>query len=169
MPNLADTLSITPEGERDIIIRRSFAAPRHLLFAAWTDPAILPQWMGPRSCPMISCSVDLRPGGTYRLVFSSPQGEMGMSGIYHEIDPPNRLTVTERFEQYPDAPSEITTVFTEAAGLTTVTSTITCFSAEVRSAILASGMQRGVAEGYTRLDEYLAEHAETAQPAGAAQ
>ena len=72
-------------------------APRHLVFAAWTNPEHLPHWMlGPPGWTMPVCEIDLRPGGEWHFVWRRSDGaEMEMSGVYKEITPPERLVSTE--------------------------------------------------------------------------
>jgi len=78
--------------ERTVVITRIFDAPRALVFKAWTDPAHLSQWWGPRGFTNPVCEVDPRVGGTLRIVMRAPDGaEHPMIGVFREIDPPARL------------------------------------------------------------------------------
>jgi uncharacterized protein YndB with AHSA1/START domain len=104
------------------------------------------------------CEVDLRVGGAYRFVWRGPTGvEMGMGGIYREVVRPERLVATEKFDDpwYGGEASSIT-IFVERSGKTTVTTTVRYASREIRDAVLASPMERGVAESYDKLAELLA-------------
>ncbi len=78
---------------------RTFNAPRHLVFDAWTKPELLQRWFGtPPGWTMPVCEVDLRPGGTYRYVMRGPEGEeIVMRGEYREVVRPERLVTTEVF------------------------------------------------------------------------
>jgi uncharacterized protein YndB with AHSA1/START domain len=113
------------------------------------------------------CEIDLRVGGTYRYVWrnDSTGTEMGMGGVYREINVPERIVTTEKFDQawYPGEAIG-TLVLVEQGGKTTVTQTVLYESREARDAVLKSGMEKGVAESYDRLAELLA-----SQPARAAQ
>jgi uncharacterized protein YndB with AHSA1/START domain len=154
-----DGLTVTTRGEREIVLRREFDAPRGLVFEAWTTPELLMRWYGARGWNLVECEVDLRVGGRWRYVSRGPGGErMGQSGVYREVVPPARLVLTEVFDDqsYPGE-SLITHAFVEEHGWTTVTSTVRCPSREARDIVLRYPMARGVAEGYRRLAGVLAE------------
>jgi uncharacterized protein YndB with AHSA1/START domain len=153
------TLQITTPSEREIVMSRVFDAPRSLVFEAWTKPELLERWLGVREgWSMVVCEVDLRVGGAYRFVWRGPDGrEMGMSGVYREIEPPERLVATESFDDpWGSGEALDTTVLVEEGGKTTATTTVLYESEEIRDAVLESGMARGVAESYDMLAEYLA-------------
>jgi uncharacterized protein YndB with AHSA1/START domain len=155
----AGTLQVTTPSEREIAMTRVFDAPRSLVFDAWTKPELLRRWLGVRAgWSMAVCEVDLKVGGAYRFVWRGPDGaEMGMGGVYREILPPERLVATELFDDSWYAGEALdTTVLVEEDGKTTVTTTVLYESQETRDAVLESGMERGVAESYDTLAEYLA-------------
>jgi len=106
------------------------------------------------------CEVDLKVGGSYRFVWRNTDGsELSMRGVYREIAPPERLVNTESFVLGVDvlAGEQLaTSVLTEQAGRTTLTTTILYSSKEARDAIFGSDMERGVTTSYDRLDEVLA-------------
>jgi len=150
-------LRVTTPGDTAIVMTRSFDAPRRLAFDAWTKPELLVRWYGARGWSLVVCEVDLRVGGAWRFVQRGPGGtEMGQSGLYREIVPPERLVYTEVFDNqsYPGE-SLVTHVFTAAGGRTTVSSTVVYPSKEARDIVLAYPMRRGVAESFVRLDEVL--------------
>ena len=81
--------------ERELTITRIFNAPRELVFKAWTDPKQLAKWWGPKTFTNPVCEVDLKLGGTLRIVMRAPDGgEYPMQGIFREIVPPSRLVFT---------------------------------------------------------------------------
>jgi uncharacterized protein YndB with AHSA1/START domain len=138
---------------------RLFAAPRHLVFEAMTRPVHIRRWWGclgdDYSVP--TCEVDLRPGGAWRFVNRTPRGELvAFRGVYREIAPPERLVYTEIYEAFPDTESVVTAVLTEERGGTRVTVTALYPSPEVRDAVIATGMERGAAISYDRLEEVAA-------------
>jgi uncharacterized protein YndB with AHSA1/START domain len=138
---------------------RVFDAPASMVFDAWTKPELLKRWLGVRNgWSFAVCEVDLKVGGAYRFVWRGPDGaEMGMGGVYREIVQPERIVATEKFDDPWYAGEALDTmVFVEQDGKTTVTTTVLYESQEVRDAVLESGMDRGVAESYDKLDEYLA-------------
>jgi uncharacterized protein YndB with AHSA1/START domain len=138
------------------VITRVLDAPRGLVFDALTNPEHLPHWFGFRDWTLPVCEIDLRPGGKWRYVMRGPDGEeMGMSGVYREIERPERLVYTESFDDYPGETLN-TGILIEEDGKTTFTATVLYESKEHRDAVLESGMQRGAAETYDRLAEHLA-------------
>ena len=158
MNNPAKTLDIFAQGELEVVMKRTFSAPRPLVFTAWTTPAYLKKWLlGPPGWVMTVCDVDLRVGGSYRYVwYNERKGEMGMGGVYREVQAPERLVATECFDQpWYSGEAVSTAVFIEQNGQTVVTSTMRYASAEARDGILASNMESGVAASYDRLEALL--------------
>jgi uncharacterized protein YndB with AHSA1/START domain len=151
------TLKVTVPSAREVTLTRVFDAPRHLVFEAFTKPELLKRWFGPRGWSLAVCEVDLRVGGGFRFPLRGPDGrEMGMRGVYREITPPERSVHMESFDDYPGVESEVTTVFTEQGGKTTMNATVLYPSQEVRDAVIQSGMEHGAAESYDKLAELLA-------------
>jgi uncharacterized protein YndB with AHSA1/START domain len=151
----AGTLQVTTPTDREIVMTRVFDAPRHLVWEAFTRPELLQRWFGPRGWSMTVCEVDLKVGGGFRFVLRSPEGkEMGMRGVYREIVPPERSVHMESFDDYPGE-SQVTGMFVEQEGKTTLTATVLYPSQQVRDIVLKSGMEHGAAESYDRLAELL--------------
>jgi uncharacterized protein YndB with AHSA1/START domain len=148
---------LTTPSDREIVITRVVDAPRRLVFAAFTSPEHLPHWMlGPEGWTMPVCEIDLRPGGAWRFVWRRADGsEMGMRGVYQEIAPPERLVSTESWGgEWPDTLN--TLLLSEEGGKTTITQRVLYPSKEARDAALKTGMLEGMAQGFDRLDKYLA-------------
>jgi len=81
-------------GELELVITRIFNAPRALVWRAWTDPAHLVHWWGPRGFTLPACEVDLRPGGAYRFHMRGPDGDdHWMQGVFREVVEPERLAL----------------------------------------------------------------------------
>jgi uncharacterized protein YndB with AHSA1/START domain len=163
------TFHIAAHGDREIQVTRVFDAPRRLVFEAYTRPELIKKWLlGPDGWSMPICEVDLRPGGKYRYVWKSDSDgqEMGMGGIYREVSPPERIVVTEIFDEawYPGEAVD-TIVLTEQHGETTLTQTILYNSRETRDAVLKSPMQTGMAASYNRLEKFLPSLAQEAKSA----
>lgn len=151
----ATTLA-TPS-DHEVVIRRVVSAPRRLVFAAFTDPAHVPNWMlGPSGWSMPVCEIDLRPGGAWRFVWRHDNGsEMEMTGVYKEITPPERLVSTEAWGG--DWPETLNTLLlTEQNGQTTINQWVRYPSRAARDAALQTGMEDGVEESYNRLERLLA-------------
>src|SRR5262245_17514151 len=154
--NKVATTTFTTPSDREVTMTRVVAAPRRLVFEAWTSPEHVPRWMlGPEGWTMPVCEIDLRPGGVWHFVWRRADGtEMGMRGVYKEIKPPERLVSTESWGG--DWPETLNTlVLTEKDGRTTLTLTILYPSREARDAALQTGMKDGVAMSYDRLAGYL--------------
>jgi uncharacterized protein YndB with AHSA1/START domain len=91
-------------GER-VVVRRVIPATRERVFRSWTEPELLQRWWGPGGFTCPAAQVDLRPGGTYRLVMLGPPGvpEMSVTGTYRRVDPPELLVYTWRWDSGPAA------------------------------------------------------------------
>ena len=154
----SETFTVTTPSEREIRITRLFDAPRHLVWEAMSRPEHIREWWGRLgdgySVPV--CEVDLRPGGRWRFVNRHPNGEAAFHGVYRELDPPDRAVYTEIFEDFPDVESVVTTVLTEERGKTRITVTSSYPSLEVRDMVLKTGMERGAAISYDRLEDVVA-------------
>lgn len=89
--------SVERKSDREIVVTRSFNGPARIVFEAWTRPELFKQWWAPKSLgvPLLSCAMDVRPGGTYRLEFGHAGAEpMAFFGRYMEVVPPSRLVWT---------------------------------------------------------------------------
>jgi uncharacterized protein YndB with AHSA1/START domain len=102
---MSDTLNTTeavPEGapaDRTLIVERVLRATPDKVFQAWTDPSILVQWFGPEGMGIPECEMDVRPDGRWRTVMANDKGDRHtVSGVYHEISPPDRLVMTWAWE-----------------------------------------------------------------------
>ena len=140
-----------------IEITREFDAPPERVFRAYTEPDLVVQWLGPRRLAMRIETYDARTGGSYRYVHRDADGtEYGFHGVFHEVRPTDRIVQTWTFEGYPDGVSLETATFEDLGGRTRVRTRSLVESLEARDAIIASGMESGVVEGYERLDDLLA-------------
>jgi len=151
------TLRVTTPTDREIVLTRVFDAPRRMVFDAFSKPELLKRWFGPRGWSLEICEVDLTVGGGFRFVLIGPDGKrMGMRGVYREIVPPERSVHMESFDDYPGE-SQVTAVFVEEGGKTTMTATVLYPSKEVRDIVLQTGMEHGAAESYDKLAELLSQ------------
>ena len=155
----SDTFTVTTPSEREIRMTRLFNAPRHLVWEAMSKPEHIKRWWGclgeGYSVPV--CEVDLRPGGKWRFVNRHPKGEAEFYGEYREIVPPERVVFTEIFAPFPDSGSLVTAVLTEENDKTRLTVTAEYPSLEVRDMVIGTGMAKGAAASYDRLEEVAAE------------
>jgi uncharacterized protein YndB with AHSA1/START domain len=154
-------LHVTTPTDREIVMTRTFDAPRATVFDAMTKPELLRRWLfGPPGWSMVACEGELRVGGSFRWAWRGPDGaEMAMRGTYREVAAPERVVRTETFDFGCEAQAGeqvATLALAEQGGKTLLTITLVYPSKEARDAALASGMEQGVAAGYDRLDELLA-------------
>jgi len=151
-------LIVTTPTDREIVMTRVFAAPRKLVFDAWTKPELVRRWLlGPPGWTMPVCEIDLRVGGAYRFEWLGQDGTvMGMGGLYREIVIPERIVNTQLFDQdWTGGETLGTLLLTEQGGKTTLTNKVMYSSREARDAALRTRMAEGVEAGYARLDELL--------------
>jgi uncharacterized protein YndB with AHSA1/START domain len=139
-------------------ITREFDAPPEKVFRAWTDPDLVARWLGPRSIGTRIEHWDARTGGSYRYAAERDGEEIAaFYGSFHEVRPAERLVQTFTWEGMPDGVSLDTMTFEDLGnGRTRVVGLSVVDSMEARNAIMASGMDVGVQEGYQKLDELLA-------------
>ena len=152
----ANVTAITTPADREIRIERIFDAPRDRVFAIYTDPALIPEWWGPRGTTTIVDQMDVRTGGSWRFITRGPDGsESAFRGSYREVTPPERIVQTFEWEPMAGHVSVETAVFEDLDDRTRVVTTSLFHTAEERDGMLASGMEGGLNETYARLDELL--------------
>ena len=151
---------LTFPSDTQIVITREFAAPKHLVYRAVTEPELIKRWWNAKRGEVTICEVDLREGGKWRYVMETPDGfEVAFHGEYREIVPNERVVTTEAFEGAPDPDVNATLntmTLTEGDGTTTITVTIDCPNQFVRDAIVESGMEEGLQDAYDLLEEVAA-------------
>jgi uncharacterized protein YndB with AHSA1/START domain len=148
--------TVTTPADREIQIVREFAAPRDRVFAAYTDPALIPEWWGPRGTTTIVDVMDVRPGGQWRFVARDADGsETAFRGVYREVTEPERIVQTFEWEGMPGHVSVETAEFEDHGERTRVVTRSLFHTTEERDGMLGSGMERGMNETYARLDELL--------------
>jgi uncharacterized protein YndB with AHSA1/START domain len=158
-PGTRETLIEADPAVPTIRITRDFDAPPEKVFRAWIDPDLVARWLGPRDSAIRIDSWDARTGGGYRYA-SVRDGEeiAAFYGSFHEVRPNERLVQTFTWEGMPDGVSLETLTFEDlGSGRTRIVGLSVVDSFEARDAIMASGMEVGVNEGYEKLDELLAE------------
>ena len=157
---MANKTSVTAEaGKQELFITREFDAPRELLFKAHTDPELYVQWVGPKELTMRIEKWECREGGSYRFVHSREGQEYTFFGVYHEILANERIIGTFEFDGLPERGHVIMgkTLFEELpGGRSRLVHQSVFFSVSDRDGMIASGMERGVTEGYEKLDGLMA-------------
>jgi uncharacterized protein YndB with AHSA1/START domain len=151
------TAKVTLPAEDQILITREFAAPKHLVYKAWTTPELVRRWWTARRGEMTTCEIDLRVGGTWRYVMVADGGfEVAFHGEYREIVPNERLVSTEVYEGIPDAEENAalnTLTLAEADGRTTLTVLVQHATKEGRDAHIDSGMEAGMQDAMDLLEQ----------------
>lgn len=147
---------VTLPKSTQILIKRDFDAPKHLVFKAMTTPELIKRWWHANRGTATVAEVDLRVGGRWRYVMIANGGfEVAFHGVYREVVPNERLVYTEVYEGIPngdDDPALVTMTLTEANGRTTLTELVEMSSQEGRDAILASGMEDGMQDAFELLE-----------------
>ena len=139
--------------ELEIVTVREFDAPIELVFDALTKPEHVSKWFAPFTCVMKECSIDLRVGGDYHMVFVTEDGkECSFRGTYLEIDAPTRTVETWRFDGWPDAEAVETVDLDETDGVTKLTMTVAFRDKAGRAHMTKSDGQE---DSFNKLEDYL--------------
>ncbi len=124
-PNRHGSSVIEYPSELEIVTTREFDAPLALVFDVFTKPEHVSKWFAPFTCRVTECSVDLRVGGKYHIVFVTEDGkECSFRGTYLEVEPPTRTVATWLFEGWPGADAVESVDLHETGGVTTLTMTL---------------------------------------------
>ena len=157
MPAATPRLVITTPTDREVVMTRTFDAPRALVFDALTTPALLRRWLQAPGRTLEICEIDLRPGGKYRSVWKGAgRKDVGTFGVYRDVIVPERIVCTEQWQDSDAGETLVTNVLVERDGRTTLTSTSLFPSREVRDSVLKSGLEPNAVETYDKLADVLA-------------
>ena len=139
--------------ERELVITRTINGPARLVFEAWTTPELFRQWWVPKSMGMslLSCDMDVRVGGTYRLAFAYGDSEAAFFGTYEEVTPHSRLVWTN---EESDEGSVTTVTFAEQGDKTLLAMHELYASKEALDAA-GTGAAEAMGESFEQLDELL--------------
>ena len=150
--------AVERKSERELVVTRSFNGPARLVFKAWTTPELFIRWWVPKSAGMsvISCEMDIRTGGRYKLVFSHPafKEPMAFFGRYTEVTPPSRMVWTN--DEGGEAGAVTTVTFEERGAQTLVVLRDLYPSKEALDEAIASESTGGFPEQFAQLDAILA-------------
>lgn len=150
----APTARVTTPTDREIHVERVFDAPRARVWAAFTDPTLIPEWWGPTT---VVDQMDVRPTGSWRFVGHNADGsETAFRGTYREVVPPERIVQTFESGWTPGRVHVQTFTFEDLGDRTKLTTTMLFDTTEERDGVLRYGAERGMNETYARLDELLA-------------
>jgi len=148
--------TVDRKSERELVVTRTVNGPARLVFEAWTKPELFKRWWVPKSMGLnlLSCELDVRVGGKYRLTFAHGTSEMAFFGSYLEVTPHSRLVWTN--EEGGDEAKIVTTVtLEEKSGKTLVVVNDLYPSKEALDAAVASGSIGWNPETFDQLDELL--------------
>jgi uncharacterized protein YndB with AHSA1/START domain len=157
---MANKTVVTAEpGRQELFITREFDAPRELVFEAHVDPDIYVKWVGPRDLTMTIEKWEPYEGGSYHFTHERGGHTYAFFGVYHEVLAPERIIGTFEFDGLPERGHVImgVTTFEELpGGRSRLTHQSVFRSVADRDGMVQSGMERGVSEGYEKLDAILA-------------
>jgi uncharacterized protein YndB with AHSA1/START domain len=145
------------KSERELVVTRTVNGPARIVFEAWTRPELFKQWWVPKSfgLSLLSCEMDVRAGGRYRLVFAAAPEPMAFFGRYLEVAPHSRLVWTN--EEGGDSGQVTTVTFEERGGQTLLVLHELYPSKEALDGAIASGSTAGgMDETFAQLDALLA-------------
>src|SRR5262249_50038537 len=149
--------TVERKSERELVVTRTFGAPARVVFEAWTRPELFRRWWAPQAggLTILSCEMDVRTGGTYRLVFGHPASEQPMAffGRYIEVTPHARIVWTN--DEGGEGGAITTLTFEERGDETLVVMQDLYPSKEALDAAIASGSTSGTGEQFKQLDELL--------------
>lgn len=164
MSTFFETTEVSLPSDTAVQVRRSFRAPRALVWRAHTEPSLFQRWMlGPPGWSMSICEMDVRPGGAFRCIWRSDadNNAFGVHGVYREVLAPGRLVHTEFYDPG-DVGGDVgegslqTLDLQERDGVTTLTSLMEFRSRESRDAAVATGMTDGMEQSFAQLDAVIA-------------
>jgi uncharacterized protein YndB with AHSA1/START domain len=150
------SLTITTPTDREVVLTRTFDAPKNLVFDALTRPELLKRWMRAPGRSFEVCDIDPRAGGQYRFVWRGPgKSDVGMHGAYREVTAQRRIVNTESWEDWDAGESLVTTELSDQDGMTVLTVTTRFPSKQVRDDVLTAGLEANAAQTYDALEELL--------------
>ena len=148
------TATVTLPTDEQILIGREFDAPKHLVYKAWTTPELVKRWWHANRGEVTVAEIDLHVGGKWRSVAVTDDGfEVAFHGEYREIVPNERIVPTEVYEGAPDAETVNTLTLEEVDGRTILEILVQHSSKESRDAQIDSGMEAGLQDALTLLEE----------------
>jgi uncharacterized protein YndB with AHSA1/START domain len=149
-----------PYGNASVTVTRVFDAPRALVWKAWTDPKMMVQWFGPRGFTNPVCQLDLRVGGSLRIVMRGPAGgDYPMKGVFREVIVPERLVFTNIAvdkEGKHLLEGETTVTFAESNNKTTIILRTHAVGLVPIAPQMLAGMEAGWTQSIGKLQELVA-------------
>ena len=153
----AHSAKVTLPSDTEIRITREFAAPKHLVYRAYTTPELVERWWHAKRGTDCKCEIDLRVGGRWRYTMTANGGfPVNFHGEFREIVADERIVSTEVYELAPDNEALDVVTFEEKDGRTLLTILADYGSREVRDMVLQTGMEDGLQDALDLLDELAA-------------
>ncbi|TWD81434.1 uncharacterized protein YndB with AHSA1/START domain [Kribbella amoyensis] len=160
---MTETRVTAEPGVPQVVIVREFRAPRELLFRAYTEPDLVPRWLGPANLTLTVNQLDPRHGGRWRWTHYDTNGRgYAFHGLYHGTPTPERIVQTYEFDRQPGVVYLNTITFEERDGITTLTQNTVFFTVEDRDLYVRDGMERGIRASMEQLDALVTRMAEEA-------
>jgi len=159
-----DAISAAPKDSypEELVLTRTFDAPRDLVWKAWTDPAHVSQWWGPTGFTNPRCEWEAHPGGKIHIDMRAPDGVVyPMSGVMKEVSAPERLVfVSSALDENGKSMFDVltTATFVEQSGKTTLTLKLQVLTTTARAPQYLKGMEMGWKMSLDRLAEHVARH-----------
>jgi len=154
-PTTMNRTTVERKSDCELVVTRTFNAPVHIVFEAWSKAELFKRWWVPKSAGMslLSCDMDVRTGGAYRLVFSHPAFDQPMAffGTYREVTPLKRIVWTN---EESDQGAVTTVTFEENAGKTLVT-LHELYSTKAALDEALAGSAEALPEQFAQLDDLL--------------
>ena len=143
------------KSDRELVVTRTVNGPARLVCEAWTKPELFKRWWAPKSfgLTILSCEMDVRVGGGYKLVFAAQPEPMAFFGRYVEVVPNSRIAWTN--EEGGDNGQITTVTFEEKGGKTLIVMTDLYPSKEALDAAIESGSTSGMQETFDQLEEFV--------------
>ena len=152
--NTMTKMNLKTEGDTHIVVTRHFAAPPEAVYRAHTDPKLIQKWLlGPDGWTMPVCIHEARPGGKFRYEWTKGEAGFQVTGEFIELQPYSKIVHVERMHLPDPTPdNHVETAFEPDGTGTLMTLRMTLPDPQVRAAMLATGMERGMEASYARLE-----------------
>jgi uncharacterized protein YndB with AHSA1/START domain len=151
---MSDVGIIVESGKQTVVITQIFDAPRDLVWKTYLDPELIPKWWGPAGLKTNVEKMDVKRGGSWRIIQEDSDGKYIFHGVYHDVQP-YQTTRTMEWDGMPGHVLLEAVKMEEIDGKTKVTNNTVFQSVEDRDGMVETGMKDGVTESYERFVKLL--------------